>query len=619
MASSFSGKSSKGMARAATNELLQPDDLPDIHEEEPNDLCDEAEADNAEEFQEAEEQLPEDDSVDQEDTAAYTEVSDAVAELAQVLTVTSKKLQATVLGRKFSGRPRTIEERKKTSSCTARGQMGHWKGDAACSLSADAGKSSSKGRGQQQSRDGKGGASSHSSYKRSSAVRFPDQHHEAQSGAHHEPSNEISNDDAPASFFTFVNTYNLHIEHTNYVTELVDFSGSMVLDTACQRSCCGPLWLSPHSKILDKYRLKVKTAPTTDVFQFGSGGPKKALHRAYMPAALDGQETQGLLLGVSVVRADVPFLASNTLLQKLGCAINMFEGFVYFHVLGVKLPLEYKRGHIAVKITCFPSNVAQHEVWKQLRSDSLWHIRIPKFCLRQHFWHEKRSSISIIPTPPMPNIGLPPQWIQSWKQIVIKVMLLEFRCLTGMSRLVSFGLRPRSWLTSWEQTTLKEEQALEVAVTTKTYDQNTCAHPDFRRDGNKHGSYAQCKRCLKKLREKATQKGWLQVGSRSSSQSVPLPLPSSQNIIPPGITSTTSMKGSKPKQKAKAKGKGKQTSGALPWPGEDRDSEDNRWSQMSSARQSRLRDHIMVEGDTEFLNPDSDLEDMGRYPNWTFG
>ena len=37
---------------------------------------------------------------------------EAVMDLANVLTVTSKRLQATVLGRKFTGRPQTVEERK---------------------------------------------------------------------------------------------------------------------------------------------------------------------------------------------------------------------------------------------------------------------------------------------------------------------------------------------------------------------------------------------------------------------------------------------------------------------------------------------------------------------------
>ena len=63
-------------------------------------------------------------------------------DLASVLTVTSKKLQSTVLGRKYSGKPKTIEERKKNSTCSACGEQGHWHGDSICPMSG----TGSKGR-----------------------------------------------------------------------------------------------------------------------------------------------------------------------------------------------------------------------------------------------------------------------------------------------------------------------------------------------------------------------------------------------------------------------------------------------------------------------------------------
>ena len=378
---SFAGKSSKGSGKHPGKRAFITDHegLPGINEEEQAEIENDPEVTDADEFQDPEEQNQGEDVQEQEDDAGFVEVSDVVNELAQVLTVTSKKLQSTVLGRKFSGRPRTIEERKKTSSCTACGQMGHWKGDAACPQSSDAAKSNGKGRAQQQPRDGKGGPASSASHKRSFMVRFPEQDPQAQQETYMDNTNETTNiPTTNTSYFTFMNTFNFSIDHTNYVTELIDFSGYMVLDTACQRSCCGTLWMNTHTKILDKFHLKTKTIPTIDVFQFGSGGPKKALYRTYMPTALEGQETQGLLLGVSVVQAEVPFLASNTLLEKLGCTIDMFDGFVHFHVLGVKLPLVYKHGHIAVKITCFPPNISRHEVWNQLSSAELWHDPDPE-------------------------------------------------------------------------------------------------------------------------------------------------------------------------------------------------------------------------------------------------
>ena len=54
----------------------------------------------------------------------------AIQELMQVLTVTSKKLQSMTQGRKYRGAPRkSVEERKRSSACSACGQIGHWAGD----------------------------------------------------------------------------------------------------------------------------------------------------------------------------------------------------------------------------------------------------------------------------------------------------------------------------------------------------------------------------------------------------------------------------------------------------------------------------------------------------------
>ena len=61
-----------------------------------------------------------------------------------MLTVTSKKLQASVLGRKFTRR-RSIEEKKKNSTCSACGQMGHWAGDSICSVSSQKREGGGKG------------------------------------------------------------------------------------------------------------------------------------------------------------------------------------------------------------------------------------------------------------------------------------------------------------------------------------------------------------------------------------------------------------------------------------------------------------------------------------------
>ena len=71
-----------------------------------------------------------------EDDADNGDIGDALAEAAQVLTVTARRLQGVTLGRKFSGKPKSREERKRNSHCAVCGQCGHWKGVSACPRSA---------------------------------------------------------------------------------------------------------------------------------------------------------------------------------------------------------------------------------------------------------------------------------------------------------------------------------------------------------------------------------------------------------------------------------------------------------------------------------------------------
>ncbi|CAK9056155.1 unnamed protein product [Durusdinium trenchii] len=65
----------------------------------------------------------EDDQYDQQELADEEAPEESFADIAEVLTVTAKKLQSLTLGRKFSG-SKSIEERKKTSTCAACGQVG---------------------------------------------------------------------------------------------------------------------------------------------------------------------------------------------------------------------------------------------------------------------------------------------------------------------------------------------------------------------------------------------------------------------------------------------------------------------------------------------------------------
>ena len=341
------------------------------------------EEDDAEDFEDAEgqpedgeelEPIPEEGDGDYEEADVPSIDVDTLADLAQVLTVTSKKLQASVLGRKFTGR-KSIEERKKTSTCSACGQTGHWAGDSACSMSAS--KRDGGGKGQK----GAGGSSF-------SSTSSPGQKYVkkayvvgVQHGEHsHEPHDDETTPSSSSTYFTFTTNqiFGADATSTTWITESIDLGGYMVLDTACQRSCCGEVWLKTHAKILERHGLRVKMIESSDHFQFGSGKPIAAAERAYIPIEMEGQETKGLLFGVSVLSTNIPFLASRTLLERLGCIIDMFTKTITFANLGVTLPLTHKHGHLAVNIAMFSEDLANHPCWKHLSRDQLWHEPDPE-------------------------------------------------------------------------------------------------------------------------------------------------------------------------------------------------------------------------------------------------
>ena len=298
--------------------------------------------------------------------------------------MTSKKLQSTVLGRKFTGRRRSVEERKRTSTCSACGQMGHWAGDSVCTASSKD-KPNSKGAGKHGKDGGKG-----KPVKKAFMVAFPgelcDEPH-LQDPSVSNPvlgtssslgsSSSLSTPSPlgnPSTFFTFTTAHMVEQDPFNLsITEVIDFAGCMIIDTACQRSCCSSRWLDVHAKILSQYGLKPHMLDVTDDFQFGSGGIHRASKRAYLSAALPGQQSNGLLLGVSVLKdAQIPLLASNTMLEKLGCVVDTVRNRLKFEFIGVDSPLDRIHGHYAVSIVNFWHGISRLHFWEELSSEKLW-------------------------------------------------------------------------------------------------------------------------------------------------------------------------------------------------------------------------------------------------------
>ena len=363
--SSYKSGGSKGFGRGTGARRVfqtehQQDDLADIPENDEQEDDDNNNEDDAE-YQDA----CEEDGDQQEDEGeeeADASPAEIIGNLASVLTVTSKKLQSTVLGRKFTGGNRSIEERKKTSSCTACGQIGHWAGDSCCPAGPKPGrKGAGKGKGDNKHGGGKGAAqrdqgNNTNKPKKTFVVSCPDQF-----------TGEIDPDMLPSESATFYNFPARFVVGeqacTTYVTEVVDFAGYMILDTACQRSCLGRKWLDVHSKILKKFSLPIVQIDATDTFQFGSGEPETSSKRVHIPVAFEGQQSLGIVLGSSVLDVQIPFLASHTMMSKLGFVIDLTLKKVFISSLDVSFDLELRNDHLVAKIVCFHGKMTNDSGW----------------------------------------------------------------------------------------------------------------------------------------------------------------------------------------------------------------------------------------------------------------
>ena len=265
---------------------------------------------------------------------------DEFAELAQVLTVTAKKLASMTQGRRFRNAPRkSIEQRKQESPCSACGQLGHWAGDDACPVSAKGKDAGAKGRDKGKGKSSKG----------DTKQVFRVNHY---SGLHVD---EPEQDEPPLNPFhvwvvlgTLTDVDALHAAHY------------MVLDTACQRTCCGTKWFAQFKLIADARQLPIKIEPQNEQFLFGAGKPLRSLQLAILPACIGGTPIR---LGASILDTEIPLLGSLPLLQKLGLVLDVARKEAKFTHLACTLPLHTVLGHLAIKITDLPEDCASLSMW----------------------------------------------------------------------------------------------------------------------------------------------------------------------------------------------------------------------------------------------------------------
>ncbi|CAE7209411.1 unnamed protein product [Symbiodinium sp. CCMP2592] len=264
-----------------------------------------------------------------------TQDADDLAEVAEVLTVTAKKLAGLKLGRKYTGQPKKDPATlKKETNCAICGERGHWKGDPECPMAGQSvaprsspsapattgarGATSKAGATGAPKGDGKGQKPAHQTF----FVRDCGSFEATQAN------------DQPEYGTAF--SVNVVFEVHDAPTGTDRFGKMMILDTACQRTCCGIGWEAQHSLDLTPHGLQTHHVDVTDAFQFGSGPPLVAKSRSYVPAGIGGAS---LIFGAGVLDAKIPLLASNKLLESLGMILDMPSSQVSFVSLGVTVPM----------------------------------------------------------------------------------------------------------------------------------------------------------------------------------------------------------------------------------------------------------------------------------------
>ena len=200
---------------------------------------------------------------------------------------------------------------------------------------------------------------------------------------HHEHGNvEIQDNQDYGSLFHInmirhVNTINSNAFEVREVKSAEQFVGVMVLDSGCQRTCCGKSWYRDHQQLLRNYGLVTREFDISEEFQFGKGTPTTSTTRAFLPSTLGAVP---LLLGAAVLPESIPLLGSNQLLRRLGAIIDFVNHRVAFNNLvddsgrTITVPMSILGGQLTITITSLfkDEHILFHPFWKRVSSSEVW-------------------------------------------------------------------------------------------------------------------------------------------------------------------------------------------------------------------------------------------------------
>lgn len=293
----------------------------------------------------------EDDANDDGDQDLEEDSLNDLSELAEVLAVTAKKLSGLTLARgwnKPKGKPapedktKSIEDAKRSTAC---GAPGHWYQDPECPMNAG----------------GKREATSPSSFlfvlftMSMAPLMFQ------RTPAYGSAFNTLVVSQVPAVPH--------HINEIK-VSSADQFAALLVIDSGCQRTCCGKRWFDVHVQKLQTFGMTPHVIDANDLFQFGKGPPSTSSTRAYLPSGIHGAP---MLLGTSILEENIPLLGSNSLMTRRGAVLNFASNWILFETIGVKAKVHRIGGHLAVSILDFHDpHVAQCPVCGVFGEEDLW-------------------------------------------------------------------------------------------------------------------------------------------------------------------------------------------------------------------------------------------------------
>ena len=325
----------------------------------PEDENGEIEAEQAGDDTAGDAEPPEDDPQEAEADDLEEDVEDIMSglhEAAECLTVTARRLQGLTLGRKFSG-DKSLAQRKAESHCAVCGARGHWKGDPECPQSSE-----------QKSKNDKGGKPSQAGKPFAKKVLTVNHHDGAKRSVNFEETSNEAPGNSYGTYFTYMITSPIPEGNLVFSNNTPQYVNYMVMDTACQKSCCSTLWLEHQMKSLKNHNLRVRTFPSREPFEFGHGPTQYSDVHVHLPVCFDNNLTNMVLLGASVLSAtnNIPFLASNELMgKKLKMILNLPHQKAVMEALGIEVPICLVGGHLAIGITEFPPDAHQSCLWKQ--------------------------------------------------------------------------------------------------------------------------------------------------------------------------------------------------------------------------------------------------------------